>query len=122
MSATPAQILSGVRVAVGVGALVAPGVTGRMFGFDPVKGTQTAYFARLFGIRDVVLAAGTNATTGPSRVRWWQLGVLTDATDVVSACLGKRDGSLSTTTAILAGGTAAIAVGLGVAAMAAEQG
>lgn len=122
MSATPAQILTGVRLAVGVGALVAPGLTGRLFGFAPVQGTQTAYFARLFGIRDVVLALGTSATTGPSRKRWWQLGVLADTTDVVSAYLGRKDGSLPTTTAILAGGTAALAAGLGAAAMAADEG
>ena len=121
MTKNPGQLLAGVRIAVGVGALVAPRLVGRLFGLDTAANPQSIYFARLFGIRDIVLAVGTLQTTGPSRRLWWQLGIATDATDVVSAGLGRRDGSLSAVTTALAGGTAAAATALGVAALAGED-
>ncbi|WP_372791469.1 hypothetical protein [Paraconexibacter sp.] len=121
MPTTPAQLLSGLRIAVGVGALAVPNTTGKLFGMDTAANPQASYMARLFGIRDIVLAIGTGATAGPAKKTWWKLGILTDATDVVSAALGARDGSLTRTTAVLGGLTAAGAVALGVAALAAEE-
>lgn len=117
MAKNPLQLLSGIRLAVGIGALVAPNTTGKLFGMDTEANPQASYMARLFGVRDIVLAVGTNATTGPSRATWLKLGVLTDATDVVSAALGGRDGSLPKTTAIMGGLTAAGATALGIAAV-----
>ncbi|MTD45304.1 hypothetical protein GKE82_13660 [Conexibacter sp. W3-3-2] len=116
MAKNPLQILTGLRIAVGVGAFVAPNTLGKLFGMDVDANPQASYMARLFGARDVALAVGTNATTGPSRATWIKIGVLTDAADVVSAVLGGRDGSLPKTTAVLGGLTAAGAVALGVAA------
>ena len=121
MPSSPGQSLAGVRIAIGIGALVAPRLIAKLFGFDPEKNPQSSYFARLFGIRDIVLGVGTLRTTGPSRRLWWQLGIATDATDVASAVLGHKDGSMSTVTTALAAGTAAMATGLGVAALAAED-
>jgi len=121
MSANPAQILSGLRIAVGVGALAVPNTTGKLFGMDTEANPQASYLARLFGIRDIVLAIGTSATTGPAKKTWWKLGILTDASDIVSAVLGGRDGSLPKSTVVLGGLTAAGAVALGVAALAAEE-
>lgn len=121
MPKNPGHLLVGLRIAVGVGALLAPRTVGRLFGLDMAANPQAVYFARLFGIRDIVLGVGALKTTGPSRRLWRRLGILTDATDAVSAELGRRDGSLSTVTTVLAGGTAVAATALGVAALAEED-
>jgi hypothetical protein len=121
MPTEPAKLLSAIRTVIGVSAWVAPGVTGRIFGLDPVANPQMSYMARLFGVRDVALAVGTTQTTGPSRRVWWQIGIACDLADAVAAVLGKRNGSLSTLTAVAAGGTALAAAGLGVAAMQADD-
>lgn len=120
MSTEPAKILSSIRLAVGAGAWVAPGLAGKLFGLSPADNPQLAYMARLFGIRDIALAVGTNQTTGPSRRVWWQIGIACDLADAAAAYLGGRNGSLSKATVILAGGTAVAAAGLGVAAMQAD--
>lgn len=117
MAKNPLQLLSGLRLVVGIGALVAPNAIAKVFGMDPEGNPQASYMARLFGARDIALAVGTNATTGPSRATWIKIGVLTDASDVASAALGGRDGSLPRTTAVMGGLTAAGAVALGVLAM-----
>jgi lipopolysaccharide/colanic/teichoic acid biosynthesis glycosyltransferase len=50
--------LIGIRASVGAGAWVAPQLAGRLFGLDTVANPQLPYMGRLFGIRDVALAAG----------------------------------------------------------------
>lgn len=121
MAKNPLQLLSGLRLVVGIGAFAAPNAIGKVFGMDTDANPQASYMARLFGARDIALAVGTNATTGPSRATWIKIGVLTDAADVVSAVLGGRDGSLPKKTAIMGGLTAAGAVALGVAAATAGE-
>lgn len=118
----PAPILSAVRVVVGVGAWAAPDLTGKLFGLDPKANPQMSYMARLFGVRDVALAVGTNATPSASRRLWWQVGIATDLVDFLAAFIGGRNGSIPKVTAVLAGGTALAAAGLGAAALAAEPG
>ena len=121
MAPPPAQQMAGLRVAVGLGAYVAPDLTAKLFGLDPDANPQGAYLGRLFGARDVALAAGLTATSGPARRLWWQIGIGCDAADFVAAVLGVRSGSISRTTAVLAGATALAAVGLGVTGLQAED-
>ncbi|WP_354699956.1 hypothetical protein DSM112329_00214 [Paraconexibacter sp. AEG42_29] len=121
MPTEPAKILSSLRLGVGAGAWLAPGLAGRLFGLSPADNPQLSYMARLFGIRDVALAVGTTQTTGPSRRVWWQIGIACDLADAVAAYLGGRNGSLSKATVVLAGGTAVAAAGLGFAAMQADD-
>ena len=59
MPASSLPALSGLRAAVGVGAWATPNVSGRLFGLDPVSNPQASYVGRLFGARDLALAAGT---------------------------------------------------------------
>ena len=75
MPASSIPALSGLRAAVGVGAWVTPNVSGRLFGLDPVNNPQASYVGRLFGARDLALAAGTLTTEGEARRRWIQLGL-----------------------------------------------
>jgi hypothetical protein len=121
MPTEPGKLLSSLRVAIGVGAWLTPNLAARLFGLDAGANPQLSYMARLFGVRDVALAVGTNQTTGASRRVWWQIGIACDLGDAVAAYLGGRNGSLSKLTVILAGGTAVAAAGLGVAAMQAED-
>ena len=121
MPTEPAKILGSLRLAVGLGAWLTPNLAGKLFGLNSAANPQLPYMARLFGARDVALAVGTTQTTGPSRRVWWQIGVACDLADAVAAYLGGRNGSLSKSTMVLAGGTAVAAAGLGLAAMAADE-
>lgn len=116
----PVQTLSALRVAVGAGAWLTPGLTGKAFGIHPDNNAQGDYLARLFGVRDVALAAGTTASSGASRRQWLQAGIACDALDTVAAVIAGRNGSLAKPYAILAGGVAAAATVMGIAALASE--
>lgn len=105
------------RIAIGVGAWVAPSLAGKVFGIDAKANPQAPYLARLFGIRDLALGVGLLQSSGEARRMWLQLGVLCDGADVAAAGLGGREGYLSTSTAVLAGGTATVATALGVSAL-----
>jgi hypothetical protein len=113
-------MLSGLRIAVGVGAYTAPNLTGKAFGLDPVGNPQASFMGRLFGVRDLALGAGTMATSAESRRLWLQLGVLCDAADALSAVLAARRGVVSKPVAGLLAAPAIAAVGMGVAALASE--
>ena len=114
------QSLAVLRLAVGVGAWVAPRLSGRLFGLDPDANPQAPYLARLFGIRDVALAVGALTAPADARRRWLQLGLLSDVADVGAAALAKRDGSVSTPVALVLGGVAVAAAATGAALLAAE--
>jgi len=109
--------LSTVRFAVGAASLLVPNTAGRLFGLDPARNPQAVYFARLFGIRDIALAVGALQCTGDTRRQWTQLGLMCDVSDTFAALLGRRDGSLSPLTTVLAGATAAGAAALGAKAL-----
>jgi hypothetical protein len=113
----PISQIAGLRAAVGVGAYLAPNLTGRLFGLDPEGNPQAPYLARLFAIRDLALAVGVLSSAGDARRRWITLGMACDAGDAVAAYLSGRDGSLPTPAAVLTGATALSAVGMGVAAL-----
>lgn len=114
---TPGTTLSSLRTAIGVTGYVAPDLAGKTFGLDPAANPQAAYLGRLFAVRDLALAAWVSGTQGEARKLGWQVGIACDAADFVAAVLGARNGSLTKTTAVLAGGTALAAVGLGAAAL-----
>ncbi len=119
--ASPGQTLSALRVGVGVSAWATPNLAGRAFGLKPQDNPQAPYLARLFGIRDVALAVAANQSTGSSKRLAWQIGIACDLFDAAAAYLGGRNGSLSKPTVVLAGGTALVAAGLGVAALQADE-
>ncbi|HEY3019233.1 MAG TPA: hypothetical protein VGJ32_03530 [Solirubrobacteraceae bacterium] len=114
----PVSLISGLRASIGVGAYVAPNLTGRAFGLDPEGNPQASFLARLFAIRDLALAVGTLGSEGDARRRWLQLGLACDLGDAAAAYLARRDGSLPTPAAVMSGGTALAAVAVGVAALA----
>lgn len=89
--------LAGARIVIGVGALLAPRTTSRLFGFptDHDNGTARA-MGRLFGVRELVLGALVLSLHEDSRVARtvFQLNACVDAGDAASmaAALVHRDG------------------------------
>jgi hypothetical protein len=120
VAARPLTTLAGIRLAVGVGAYATPNFAAKLFGLDPVANPQASYLGRLFGVRDVALAAGTLGADEQSRKLWVRLGVLCDVADIGASVLAVRNGSVSKLTGVLAGGTALGATVLGVLALNAD--
>src|SRR3954453_12892700 len=114
----PISVLAGLRATIGVGAYLAPNLTGRLFGLDPAGNPQATFLARLFGVRDLALGAGTLNSDGDARRQWIQLGMVCDLADAGAAYLAGRNGTLPRPAAVLAGGTALSAVAMGAAALA----
>jgi hypothetical protein len=121
MTLNPARLLPGLRVAVGLQSWVSPSLTGKVFGLPPEDIRGGAYPLRLFGVRDLALAAGPLLAPAGQRKLWWQLGIACDVADVAAAAVSAREGRLPATTAILGGVVAAGAAALGVAALSAER-
>jgi hypothetical protein len=120
MPSSSIPALSGLRAAVGVGAWATPNVAGRLFGLDPENNPQASYLGRLFGARDLALAAGTLTSDGEDRRRWIQLGMACDLADAAAGYIAGRTGVLPKPAAVMVTGVALIAAGLGAAALAAD--
>lgn len=81
-------------------------------------GRDQPFTTQLFGSRELTLAVAiTDAASPRLQTRALQLGLLTDALDVIAAVRGVRARTLSSTGVIVAGGGAALFAGLGVAAL-----
>jgi hypothetical protein len=120
MPSSSIPALSGLRAAVGVGAWATPNVSARLFGLDPGNNPQASYVGRLFGARDLALAAGTLTTEGEARRRWIQLGVACDLADAAAGYIAGRTGVLPKPAAVMVTGVALIAAGLGASALAGD--
>src|SRR5947209_13042812 len=113
----PISALAGPRASIGIGAYLAPNLTGRVFGLDPAGNPQASFLGRLFGVRDVALGAGTLSSAGEARTRWVQLGVACDLADAGAAYLAARNGTIPRSAAIMAGAVALGAAGTGLVAL-----
>jgi hypothetical protein len=120
MPASTLPALTGLRAGVGVGAWATPNFAGRLFGLDPDNNPQASYVCRLFGVRDLALAAGALTSDGPDRRRWLQLGLACDLADAAAGYIAGRTGVLSKPAAVMVTGVALAAAGLGAAALAAN--
>jgi hypothetical protein len=113
------RALSAIRLAVGAGAWLTPRLAGRAFMLDPAGNPQSPYLARLFGIRDVALAYGTQSAQGEARRTWLTAGLACDVADTLAALAGGRAGYLSRTQTVLLAAPAIAATALGAAALSA---
>jgi hypothetical protein len=101
----PKQQLPAIRIAVGGGAFAAPELTAKIFGLTRTD-AEAIFLARLFGIRDIALGIGQMVANGEAESLWWQLGIVCDAADAVTAVLmlksggPKRAGVMSAFTAV----------------------
>ncbi|MDQ6916089.1 MAG: hypothetical protein M3155_09820, partial [Actinomycetota bacterium] len=78
-----ARILAPGRMAIGLGAWLAPRTVGRrMLGLDDTP--QLPLLARIFGVRDLALGVGTLTSTGRARRTWLGAGVACDVADVAA--------------------------------------
>ncbi len=109
------EILIGLRLGVGVGALVAPRLLGRLFGIDPARNPAATYLARLFGVRDVMLAYQLYQAPESELEEVLRQGIVVDSSDVLAALAAAARGAIGTRTLLLGGGAAAGAVALGLA-------
>ncbi len=113
--------LIGLRSSIGAGAWIAPRLAGRLFGLDAVANPQLPYVGRLFGVRDVALAAGLGLSSGQSRRLWLQLGIVCDAADAVAGILAGRGGQISKLSTALVTAPALLGIGLGIAGLQAVE-
>jgi hypothetical protein len=114
--------LAMIRMAIGTSAWATPRLAGKAFGLDAAGNPQSPYLARLFGIRDIALGVGAISTTGEARKQWLTLGVMCDAADAAAGIFAGRAGYLPKVPTVLVTGTALLAAGMGLAALANAEG
>jgi hypothetical protein len=111
----------GARTALGVSTLVAPRLAGKAFLLDPDANPQLPVMGRMWGIRNLSLAAGMYAASGADRARWWRLQPAIDGLDFVAIATEWRRGSVPSAAAGLMAATALAATALGALSVAGES-
>lgn len=115
------RALLGARTALGVSTLVAPRLAGRAFLLDPDANPQLPVIGRMWGVRNLSLAAGMYAATGADRAQWWRLQPAVDALDFLAIAAEWRRGAVPAPAAGLMAATALAATALGVLSVAGES-
>lgn len=114
------QTLLATRAALGFSALLAPRLAGRAFSLEPEENPQLPVIGRMWGIRNLALAAGMYGASGANRARWWRLQPAVDALDFLVILAEWRRGAIPGPAAGLMAGTALFATALGSLSAAAE--
>lgn len=115
------RTLLGMRTALGISTLLAPRLAGKTFFLDPDHNPQLSVLGRMWGIRNLSLAAGMYAATGANRVQWWRLQVAVDALDFVAIATEWRRGAVPASAGALMAATALGATVLGALSVAGES-
>jgi hypothetical protein len=119
-STSTGRTLLAARTALGLSTLLAPRLAGRAFFLDPEENPQLPVIGRMWGIRNLSLAAGMYGAAGPSRGQWWRLQIAIDSLDFLVIVAEWRRGALPGRATGLMGGTALVATALGALSAAAE--
>ena len=114
------RALLAARTALGISALLAPRIAGKAFFLDPDDNPQLPVIGRMWGIRNLSLAAGMYAATGANRAQWWRLQPAVDALDFLAIAAEWRRGSIPGPAAALMAGTAIGATTLGALSVGSE--
>jgi hypothetical protein len=109
------------RTVLGLSTLIAPRLSGRAFFLDPEDNPQLPVIGRMWGIRNLSLAAGMYGAAGTSRGRWWRLQPAIDGLDFLVIVAEWRRGAVPRAAAGLMAGTALAATALGSLSAAAES-
>jgi hypothetical protein len=120
-STATGRALLGARTALGVSTLLAPRLAGKAFLLDPDANPQLPVIGRMWGIRNLSLAAGMYAATGPNRGQWWRLQPAVDALDFLAIVTEWRRGSIGGPAAGLMAATALAATAAGALSVAGES-
>jgi len=120
-STSTGRALIGVRTALGISTLLAPRLAGKAFFLNPDDNPQLPAIARMWGIRNLSLAAGMYAATGANRARWWRLQVAVDALDFLAISAEWRRGAVPGPAAGLMASTALAAATLGALSVSSES-
>jgi hypothetical protein len=115
------RALLGARIALGISTLLAPRVAGKAFLLDPDDNPQLPVIARMWGVRNLSLAAGMYAATGGNRAQWWRLQPAVDALDFLAIATEWRRGTVPGPAAALMAGTALAATAFGALSVAGES-
>ena|SRR5436305_7768998 len=115
------RTLLAARTVLGVSTLLVPRLSGRVFLLDPADNPQLPVIARMWGIRNLSLAAGMYGAAGESRSRWWRLQPVIDGLDFLVIVAEWRRDAVPRPAAGLMAGTALAATALGSLSAAAES-
>ncbi|HYG94828.1 MAG TPA: DUF4267 domain-containing protein [Nocardioides sp.] len=117
----PVKGLAFGRIAIGIGSIAAPATTARLFGISPAANPNLAYFARMFGVREIALGSLTLLAKGPALRTMVLAGMAVDGGDAATGAIGLARKEIP----VLAGGmlvaVALGAVGSGAAAISSGQ-
>lgn len=114
------RTLLAARSALGLSTLLAPRLAGKAFFLDPDDNPQLPLIGRMWGIRNLALAAGMYGATGTSRTQWWRMQPAIDVLDFAVIAAEWRRGAVPGPAAGLMAATALAATALGVLSAAAE--
>jgi hypothetical protein len=112
-STRPGRTLLAARTVLGILTLLVPRLTGRAFLLDPEDNPQLPVIARMWGVRNLSLAAGMYGAAGASRGRWWRLQPVIDGLDFLVIVAEWRRDAVPGAAAGLMAGTALVATALG---------
>lgn len=118
----PVTGLSLGRIVIGLGSLLAPSATARLFGIDAGANPQIGIINRMFGAREIALGAVTLASKGSLRRNLTVVGIAVDGADVASGALEVAGGGLPKLQGGALVAVAAGAVGSGIAALVLSRG
>jgi hypothetical protein len=119
-STATGRALIGARVSLGISTLLAPRLAGKAFLLDPGDNPQLPVIGRMWGIRNLTLAAGMYAAAGDNRAQWWRLQVAVDALDFLAIATEWRRGAVPASAAALMAATAVGAMTLGALSVSGE--
>jgi hypothetical protein len=120
-STRPGRTLLAARTVLGILTLLVPRLTARAFLLDPEDNPQLPAIARMWGVRNLSLAAGMYGAAGASRGRWWRLQPVIDGLDFLVIVAEWRRDAVPGAAAGLMAGTALVATALGSISASAES-
>jgi hypothetical protein len=114
-------IFSVLRALVGILSWVSPSASWKVFGVGAIGGqAEPRLITRLFGVRELALAAGLNSPEAEVRKAALRAGIVIDGADIAASLIALRKGAPKWIWMTFVAGASAF-IGLGVAALAEEE-